>query len=115
MWTDSPAQHWTCGFVRIFTAFFLQNEGQAPGNYLASELPLHAAQKVFLLATIMLWDLTMVRTSWCDAIAQIFTETLDLQTLHHLPPSTFRLSFPSSGYCWFCWCEILLAVQKFAH
>ncbi|KAI4294211.1 hypothetical protein GGG16DRAFT_126879 [Schizophyllum commune] len=51
--------HWTCGFVRIFTAFFLQNEGQAPGNYLASELPLHAAQKVFLLATIMLWDLTM--------------------------------------------------------
>lgn len=75
MWTDSSAQHWTCGFVRIFTAFFLQNEGQAPGNYLASELPLHAAQKVFLLATIMLWDLTMVRASRCDAIAQIFTET----------------------------------------
>ncbi|KAL1681692.1 hypothetical protein EV122DRAFT_260694 [Schizophyllum commune] len=90
--------HWTCGFVRIFTAFFVQNEGQAPGNYLASELPLHAAQKVFLLATIMLWDLTM---------------TYRLFIIFHRQRSV--LVFPVVVIVGFVACAIGVFVQLFKH
>ncbi|KAL1709182.1 hypothetical protein EV121DRAFT_286829 [Schizophyllum commune] len=90
--------HWTCGFVRIFTAFFLQNEGQAPDNYLASELPLHAAQKVFLLATIMLWDLTM---------------TYRLYIIFHRQRSV--LVFPAVVIVGFVACAVGVFVQLFKH
>lgn len=82
------SQHWIVTVQRLFDAFVYTNNGQAPSTYyLTIEAATHVAATAFVVASVIVGDIILVRTSPSLSCTTSYTCPTD-----HLPRHRFTVS-----------------------